>query len=497
MIVKGKKSVGGYRFKNFEGDPGKELTEIPLPDQVIIPLIQGYGNEVPALVKRNDRVSAGQIIGRDDGTISTPVHSSINGTVTGFKKIRYADSDINAVVVESDGTSDKPAADAESDWTSLSNDEIEKRLYTSGVSALGRSGIPTRYGSSVIGTSDVEHIIIHGIDSGIYRTSTAVLNDDSVKKLIEGIKILNRIMPNAGIHLTVDRLRMNQAAQMEAALRDTSWFRLYPMEARYPQEFDEVIIPTLLNREYPYGFISAHIGIITLHIRDIRYIYEAVAENKPLTERLIALCGPGFEKNRWMPVRVGTPVHIIEDYVKKNRSVRFIAGSPLTGIPLIDTSLPIERTWGSIAAIPEETGSGLFSFAALGFKKDSYTRTFASSFLNFKKTIDTNLHGEERPCIFCGYCEDVCPVGIIPHLIYRNVERKKIEDFLVSYKIFNCINCNLCTYVCPSKINVSSYIDEGKKKLRDFGFDESAVILPKFKLKGLAAIEGTDKGTSK
>jgi len=64
-------------------------------------------------------------------------------------------------------------------------------------------------------------------------------------------------------------------------------------------------------------------------------------------------------------------------------------------------------------------------------------------------------------------------------------------------KIFNCIGCNLCTYVCPSKIRVSSYISEGKRKLKDIGFDESTVILPNFKLKGLAAIEVTDKGASK
>jgi len=433
MIVKGKRSVGGYRFKNFEGEFGRGITEIPHPDEVIIPLMQGYGNEVPPLVKRDEHVSAGQIIGRDDDTVSTPVHSSINGKVTGFKKIRYTDNDINAVVIKSDGTSDKTAAHKESDWTTLSNEEIEKRLYTSGVTALGRSGIPTRYRSSVIETSDVEHIIIHGIDDGVYRTSTSMLLEDgSMKKLIEGIKILNRIMPKAGIHVTVDKSIMNVATQMDAALQDASWFNLYPMEARYPQGLDEVIIPILLKREYPYGYIPAHIGISTLNVRDIQFIYEAVVQNKPLIECLIALCGPGFENNQWVRVRVGTSLQVIEESVKANKSVRLITGTLLTGVPLTDMSLPVERSWGSIAAIPEETGSGFFSFAAPGFKKDSYTRTFASSFLNFKKTVDTNLHGEERSCIFCGYCEDVCPVGIIPHLIYRNVERGKIEDFLVS-----------------------------------------------------------------
>lgn len=498
MIVKGKRSPGGYRFKHFDGQPVREPITVEPPNEVVIPLAQGYGREVPSLVKKNDHVDAGQIIGRDDDSVSTPVHSSISGTVTGFKKIQYNAGEINAVVVTSNDPSDQSGVEAEADWTRLSNKEIEERLYTSGVTALGNSGIPTRHRSSVIGTADVEHIIIHGIGTGPYKPSTAMLfGGDSLQKLVEGIKILNRVMPEATIHITVDKSEMKTVAQVDAAFTDVPWLKLYPMEARYPREFDEVIIPTLLGREYPYGFICAHIGVISLNIYEVRYIYEAVVEKKPLIERFVSLSGPGFKNNIWAAVRIGSPYQVFESFVKEGAPVRFIAGDLLTGVQLTDMSLPVERSCGSITAIPEETSSGFFSFAAPGFKKDSYTRTFASSFLNFKKTVDTNLHGEERSCIFCGYCEDVCPVGIIPHLIYRNVEREKIEDFLVAYKIFNCIGCNLCTYVCPSKINVSSYIEEGKKKLRDYGFDESTVILPNFKLKGLDAIEGTDKGTSK
>ena len=59
-----------YAKTRFEGAPGTKLLPSSMPSQVVIPLKQGFGREVPALVKRGDMVKAGQIIGRDDETIS-------------------------------------------------------------------------------------------------------------------------------------------------------------------------------------------------------------------------------------------------------------------------------------------------------------------------------------------------------------------------------------------------------------------------------------------
>ena len=89
MPVKNRRFSGGYRFRRFEGEPGGEIIEIGIPEKVIIPLKQGFGKEVKPVVNRGDRVEAGQIIGRDDDSISTPVHSSVNGTVEDIVKIDY------------------------------------------------------------------------------------------------------------------------------------------------------------------------------------------------------------------------------------------------------------------------------------------------------------------------------------------------------------------------------------------------------------------------
>ena len=95
----------------------------------------------------------------------------------------------------------------------------------------------------------------------------------------------------------------------------------------------------------------------------------------------------------------------------------------------------------------------VLAFVQPGFNKRSYSNTFASFFKPlFNEKFTTALRGEARPCVFCGFCENVCPVGIIPHLIYRYLDHDRPED---AYRVEfdKCIDCGLCSYVCVSKIN--------------------------------------------
>jgi len=73
-------------------------------------------------------------------------------------------------------------------------------------------------------------------------------------------------------------------------------------------------------------------------------------------------------------------------------------------------------------------------------------------------------------------------VGIIPHLLFHYIEKDVIDETLLKYKIFNCVECNLCSYVCPSKIPIAQFIKEGKSKLNDEGFEPS---VPGVGLKGV------------
>jgi Na+-transporting NADH:ubiquinone oxidoreductase subunit NqrA len=182
--------------------------------------------------------------------------------------------------------------------------------------------------------------------------------------------------------------------------------------------------------------------------------------------------------------------YIVEGRTKSETQLRFVRNSVLTVEGLAGMAQPMDRTFISIITLAEGTEREFMSFLRPGPDRDSYSNVFLSAiFKGLKKKCNTNLHGEGRPCIFCGYCEQACPAGVIPHLLYHYVNKEMIDETLLSYKIFDCIDCNLCSYVCTSKIPLASYIKTGKEKLIEEGL---AAPTPGCTLKGVAEQENAE-----
>lgn len=489
--MKTKTFRGGYIFRGFEGQPHNKLISLEAPSKVIIPLAQGFGASLDPLVRVGDKVSAGQIIGRADEKISSPVHSSINGEVIAIEKMNYFKREVAMVVIEGHGDGDHQRIDGYSpQWEKLTREQLEKVLYESGVTSLDREGIPTRFKSSIIGPWEVEDLIIHGVGSEIYNTSPEVLlAGKDLYKFVEGIRILKKVMPQAVVHLALDKRKRAIIEKIKKLTIDLDRFRIYPMVPKYHQGYDEVLVPSIANKKFPYGYSAANISVVVLNIQAVILASLAVTEGKPLIERKMALCGPCFKENIHVSVKVGTPLeYIVKDRLRESPS-RIILNSLLTGTELNDLSLPVDRTFSQIIAIPEDRDREFLAFMRPGLRKASYSRSFISSFMMSRKTVDTNLNGEERPCIQCGYCIEVCPVRIMPNLLYRYFE-SGVSETLMRYGIFNCIDCNLCTHVCPSKIPLAKSLKDAKSKLIEIGCDHSLCILPRFNLKGLEEYKG-------
>ena len=82
----------------------------------------------------------------------------------------------------------------------------------------------------------------------------------------------------------------------------------------------------------------------------------------------------------------------------------------------------------------------------------------------FSERFTTGVRGEDRPCISCSFCEEVCPAGIIPHLIHKYLYRDLIEE-VEQARVDLCIECGLCSFVCVSKMQVFHYIKLAKYEL--------------------------------
>ncbi|NNL41815.1 MAG: Na(+)-translocating NADH-quinone reductase subunit A [Desulfobacterales bacterium] len=177
--------------------------------------------------------------------------------------------------------------------------------------------------------------------------------------------------------------------------------------------------------------------------------------------RTVVLAGQSVDHRKHVQTRLGAPVAHIAKKHRSNGDLRYIAGGVFKGYTQTEESyLGLYET--SLTLIPDGGEQEFFGFLRPGFSKSSYSRTFLSFFNNSELKMDCNLHGEERACINCGYCTNVCPVDILPQFTYKSILADEVEESL-AHGLLDCVECGLCTYVCPSKIELRAAFIEAKK----------------------------------
>jgi len=464
MAAKVRTFPGGYVFHNLRGaiESGLAVTDAPFPARAVVPLAQGFGAEVPSLVGEGDTVAAGQIVGRDDASVSTPVHAPVSGRVQRVFKLAVAGGEITALEIKADGSREWQAVERRyGDPVNAAPDELAETLYLAGVTALGRKGIPTKFSSSPVGPEAVEALLVGAVHSEPYSLPNGVVLEPYFKEFVSGLRVLRRVFGGVRTIIGLDERDAALVPQLEAELSGDG-VEVALVRAKFPAEYDEVLCETLLRRIVPDGQSALDVGALVVDVPTCLAAHEACVEGKPLIERLVALGGTGYSETAVVRARVGTPAkQLVEGRLVE--PARVFAGGALAGHGVTDADEPITRTTWGLTALGEDTSRPMLAWMGPGFDYDSTSRAFVSGFLPPKrKRVDTNLSGELRPCIQCGYCAEVCPRDLLPYHLDKLLAVDAIDE-AEEMRLFGCVECGLCSYVCVSKIPLMANIIKGKK----------------------------------
>ena len=78
-----------------------------------------------------------------------------------------------------------------------------------------------------------------------------------------------------------------------------------------------------------------------------------------------------------------------------------------------------------------------------------------------------NRYAVEDPhCIRCGKCIDVCPMHLVPALMYNTLFTNDLEAIKAS-NLLDCCECGCCAYNCPAAVPLVLAFRSGKQKLTD------------------------------
>lgn len=336
--------------------------------------------------------------------------------------------------------------------------------------------VPTE---GMIKSSLVKNIIVSSVEVEPYDLpNEAILNGENKLKFVDGLKSIHESYNNAKVTIILGDDQTELIQLMTTELSSLSWVAIATITAKYPANLKELSIPTVLGTKYPIGYDPAHLGMLFLSISNVLAVAKVVNDKETLNSTLVALSGPGWKENIILDVPVGTLVSEIKDKYLKDDEIRLVKNSILREEAYEDGE-SVDYDTRVIIALPEDRRRQTLFFLRAGKDADSFSNTFLSKLLpKADKKATTSLQGERRTCISCTYCQKVCPVGLIPHLLHKHVDKDIVNERLAEYKIFDCIECGLCDYVCPSKIEVSSDIKKGKKILEEKEISHNKYVIP-------------------
>lgn len=404
----------------------------PAPGKVIIPLQQHIGAPAKPVVKRGDRVSIGQLIGEAGGFVSSPVHSSVSGTVLSIGPFPHPmGKHVIAVEIENDGTDQKQAFDSlDKPWREAAQGELIQKVQAAGIVGMGGASFPTHVKLSPPSNKPIDILIINGAECEPYLTADHRLLLERTEDFLTGVLILKKILGAKKCFISIeenkpDAIKLIADQLSEGDYKDVTLARL---QAKYPQGGEKQLINAVTGRSVPSGGLPMDAGCVVQNVGTALAVRDAILDGSPLYERVVTVTGPTVKNPKNLLVRIGTPIRSLleacEADLKATRKV--IMGGPMMGIAQSDLDAPVIKSTSGLLAY-DKVQPGL----------------------------------REYPCINCGQCVQVCPIHLVPSRLAKFIEKENIDE-AVQWNVMDCMECGSCSYVCPSKINLVHFMKLGK-----------------------------------
>ena len=185
---------------------------------------------------------------------------------------------------------------------------------------------------------------------------------------------------------------------------------------------------------------------------------------------IVSIGGSGASNPQIVQTISGTSIRSLLKDQSLDRSVRLVSGDVLTGNS-VDINGYLGYYDSSLTIINDEVKRPFLGMLALGSSSTKYSLT--NTFLSFGTNefdFTTSKNGELRAMVPLDAWEDVLPMDIMPNPLYRAILAEDIEE-MEQLGIWECDDEDfaLCSFACPSKIDVGSVIRRGLDLMEDEG----------------------------
>ncbi len=398
---------------------------------LVYPLSQHIGAPAVAIVKKGDRVLAGQKIAEASGYVSAPVYATVSGTVKAIEPRRVVTGDsVMSIIVENDEKYEETEYSTVDSYKELTKEEIIERIKEAGVVGMGGAGFPTFIKLSPSEPEKIDYIIANCAECEPYLTSDYRRMIEEPEKIVEGLKIILSLFDNARAILAVEDNKADCIDILKKLTKNEKRISVKALKTKYPQGAERQIIYATTGRSINSKMLPADAGCIVDNVDTIVAVYHAVMRGMPLMQRIVTVTGDAVSDPRNFLVRIGTSYRELVDEAGgfKKLPAKIISGGPMMGFSIFDLDVPTTKTASALLCMTQDEVSQM----------------------------------EPGACINCGKCVEVCPGRIVPKMLSDYAEHYN-EDAFLKHQGMECCECGCCSYVCPARRPLTQTIKSMRK----------------------------------
>ncbi len=411
------------------------ITDAQSPERAIIQLSQHIGAPCESTVEIGQEVKKGAVLGNPGGFVSAPVHASISGKVIATGDFPAPNGRmVPSIVIENNGREEWTSLNDNPEYLNLSADDLKEKIKAAGIVGLGGATFPAHVKLSPPKEKPIDAVIINGAECEPYLTADHRLMVENPSAVVEGLKIVMKVLGVKKGYIGIESNKPDAIKLMKETVASERNIEVHALEVKYPQGAEKMLIKSILDRNVPAGGLPMDIGVVVHNVGTVLAIFEACRYGKPIIERVVTVTGLGIHEPKNLRARIGTQISQLIDECGGFRSdaVKVIVGGPMMGFAQYSLDVPVTKgTSGIVVMSPEE------------------------------------YEPSEKfgPCIRCGRCIDICPMGLMPSMLSVYSEKGFYED-CKDYNLFDCFECGSCTYVCPSKRPIVQFVRLAKAMVK-------------------------------
>lgn len=408
---------------------------LPLPEELRIPLNQHAGADAHPIVKVGEKVLKGQLIAVAGGEISARLHAPSSGVIKAIGPIQsphpsglYAPG----IVISLDGEDKWTELDIPKDPFSFEPEEVDHRVSDAGIVGLGGALFPAIVKLKLARKRAINTLIINGSECEPYLTADDRLMRERAAEIVDGARIMRHITKSTNIVIGIEDNKPQAINALKFAAEMFGSIDVLALPAVYPMGSAEQLIKAVTGMEVPANARSAELGVLVHNVGTAFAVHQALRYGRPLISRIVTVGGACVARPQNMEALIGTPAsHLIKLCGGlKSTPERIVMGGPMMGQLMPNFDIPVIKGASGILALDKH---------------------------------EVRAHTSD-PCIRCARCVEACPMGLVPLEMAANAKSENFEG-AQEYGLDDCILCGSCAYVCPSHIPLVQYFRFARAEL--------------------------------